>query len=233
MLRAIFLSLCSCSLAACATAGEEPVDPVDAAPDVIIDAPPDVVDAPPGTIDAPPGQVDSAVPIDAPPPGCTDMQLLQSPGFESGGSGWTQEPGGLLPLIGPPTGGVVAYDGISVATMGFVILAHDELYQDVSIPAGTTRLELHGQRWIETSDGTGSVFDTLIVSIRNTANDNLATLRTWSNVDAGTAWAPFIEISPQPFAGQTIRLHFDAQNDFSGVTTFSLDFVELVAEVCQ
>ena len=239
MSRITCLLLCSTlALAACATAGDTPVDPVDAAGNNNVDAPPNPLsDAAPGmgdaAVDAPPNMPpDAMVSTPDAPPACTTQQLLVNPSFDmGGGSPWQED--AMFPIVTLfPPGNVVPHSGGYLAAMGTLILTSDELYQDVVIPAGTVDLTLRGQRWIETSDG-GNVYDTLTVSIRDTGGGTLATLRTWSNLDASAGWVPFAEFLPQNFAGQTIRVHFRAMNDFSDVTTFSLDTLSLDAMVCN
>src|SRR5262249_16645310 len=122
-----------------------PVSRADAATEVADSAPPPPVDA--GTPDsAPPPPVDAAPP---PPPDaaptCTVMtpQLLGNPGFESGHQTWTedingQDGEGLIynknaTQVAPQAGNYLAW-------LGGVTSEEDHLYQQVTIPAGTTAL---------------------------------------------------------------------------------------------
>ena len=64
------------------------------------------------------------------------------------------------------------------------------------------------------------------VQVRNTSDVLLATVATFSNLDAG----PYSQkgaFSLAAFAGQTIRLYFSSANNGSLPTTFRVDDVSL------
>jgi hypothetical protein len=69
---------------------------------------------------------------------------------------------------------------------------------------------------------TGTQFDRLQVQIRNSSNTVLATLATYSNLNANSAYV-LKTFDLSAFRGQTIRIYFLGTEDSSLQTSFVID----------
>jgi hypothetical protein len=221
----------------------------------LVDAEPDArpIDARP--IDAEP--ID-AEPIDAPRPidaGCTPTttQLLANASFDASplGSGWTQKPiqnapGGPYPLIvansadveTPNTLPDEAYlggiDGDEVDPQQTTV--SDELYQDVTVPAGTTQLVLSGFYFVvsDESPSDPTVYDTGAVSLVTTTGSLIETALSVSNVTAAsmTGYVAFSHTFTTDVAGQAVHVKLASTNDSIKPTAFYFDTLSLEATHC-
>lgn len=217
----------------------EPADaPADAEQHVPDDAPPDArPDAPPDARpDAPP---------DAPPDAyvCTvmTMQLLQNPALDldANGTGWVQQnidnaypiitADGLAPQSAPYKawmGGFAGEDkGVASVT--------DVLYQDVTVPAGTTQLRLTGYYVVGTTETAASAFDTAQVGLTETNGTPIETALSLSNLSAVSAWTPIDKTFTTNQSGKTVRLRFTSTNDSTLHSNFFFDTLALTATYCQ
>lgn len=236
------------ALGACATAGPEGGD-VDASRrtdarvdgpqvDAKVDAP--TTDGPPidgPTIDGPP--IDAPTPIDAAPTidaACTPvtMQLLVNPSFDLNpvGTGWIETPiDPTYPLI-TSDDGVTEHTAPYKAWMGGFLSGDDELYQQVLIPAGTTRLVLRGQYDVRTDEFINGTYDHAAVALTTPTNVVLETALATDDDHATTAWTSFQKIFSQTYAGQSVRVRVRSDNDSSDATSFFFDTFVLEATVC-
>ena len=149
--------------------------------------------------------------------GSSGAQLLLNPGFESGNVNWVATPLVITNQTNrtPRTGSWYAWlDGYGSAHT-------DTLYQDVTIPSGTTSATLSFYLRIDTAETTVAN-DTLQVQIRNTANTVLATLATYSNLDHNTDYV-LKSFDVSAYAGQTIRVYFLGVENSSLQTSFYVD----------
>jgi hypothetical protein len=107
--------------------------------------------------------------------------------------------------------------------MGGYNNASEGIYQTVTIPSNGTLTYW----WYMTSqEGTGTAYDYMRVRLYNTSGGLVATLRTRSNTAARNAW--FQDgISVAAYAGQTLRVRFEATTDYSLVSSFYVDDVSL------
>jgi hypothetical protein len=99
----------------------------------------------------------------------------------------------------------------------------DSIMQQVSIPANATAATLTFWLHIDTAEtSTTRAFDTLTVQVRNSAGTVLSTLATFSNLNhaAGYQQQTFNLTS---FAGQTIQIFLQGQEDFELQTSFVVD----------
>lgn len=136
-------------------------------------------------------------------------------GFESGATGWTQSPDGLI-----TTGG---HTGAYSAWLGGANYANERLSQPITVPANGT-LRYH---WRMTSfEGTSVAYDHLHVRVYSSSGALLGTLRTWSNRNARNVWSPDT-LSLAAYAGQSVRISFEATTDFSLITSFFVDDVSV------
>ena len=115
-----------------------------------------------------------------------------------------------------------------------------EMYQELTIPAGTVSPTL--QFWTKiTSEEAGATtaIDTMAVQVKSTSGAVLATLKTLSNLDAGSTAGPYTAsgryhlhtFSLSAYTGQTIRIAFKVTTDGARGTMFRVDDVSLAPPV--
>jgi hypothetical protein len=152
-------------------------------------------------------------------------QLLGNPGFENGSSNpapWAIS-GGVINSAGaePPNSG--SWD----AWLGGHGTTHtDTLYQQVSIPAGVPSATLTLFLHVDTADATGVAHDAMRAQVRSTSNTVLQGLASYSNLNAAAGYAQKT-FDLTSYAGQTIRVYFQASENASLQTSFVLDDVAL------
>ncbi|MGW2479824.1 hydrolase [Streptomyces sp. NPDC001571] len=152
-----------------------------------------------------------------PAPGCTAAQLLANPGFESGSSGWTATSGIINTSSGEP-----ARTGAYKAWLGGKGTAHtDTLAQQVAIPAGCAA-SLGFQLHIDTAETSSTAYDTLKVQVLNSGGSVLATLGTYSNLNAASGYTQRT-FDLGAYAGQTVTLKFTATEGSKLQTSFVID----------
>ncbi len=118
---------------------------------------------------------------------------------------------------------VTPFEGPTFAT-SLVTASSAVMYQDITIPAGASNVQLNWNRWVQVGSGIG----TWTVTIRNLANGILAFAEGPLNFGAGyndLFWVPG-NFNLSGFAGQTVRIYFEAA-DLTGTTGFSLDNVSV------
>ena len=215
-----------------------PVDafePPDAfVPDAVV---PDAVMSDAPLIDG--GMPDAFVP---PPDACVavNSQLLVNPVFDASpiGTGWQEtridpsfplvtNTGNLAPQSAPNKawlGGVEA---------GFGSTATDVLYQQLTVPAGTTQLVLTGYYYVATNEtSTSTAYDTATLLVTRTDGSTIQAVRSFSNLTATTGWTAFSHTFSQDLSGQTIRVRMSSKNDFLDATSFWFDTLALTATGC-
>jgi hypothetical protein len=207
--------------------GDATVTPVDAKP---IDAKP---------IDAPP--------ITPPPPDayqCVVMtrQLLVNPVFDLTpmGANWVQQNiDNAYPII-TDQDGVAEHSAPYKAWLGGftgqekgVASVSDTLYQDITIPAGTTSLVLTGQYEVRTAETATTAFDTSQLAIVQTNGTPIEVVKSLSNITPTTAWTPINHTFAANLSGQTVRLRATSTNDIIDVSSFYFDSLALTATYCQ
>jgi uncharacterized membrane protein len=147
------------------------------------------------------------------------QQLLLNPGFESGAANWTAT-AGVIAQNGPQE---PAHSGTWDGWMdGYGVPHTDTVMQQVAIPAsittGTLSLWLH----IDTANTSGQAQDTLQVQIRNSSGTVLATLASFSNLNANTGYTQH-SYDVSSFKGQTIQVFVTATETGNGQTSFVVD----------
>jgi hypothetical protein len=150
---------------------------------------------------------------------CTPTQLLGNPGFETGTPAPWTETGVLNNTAAEP-----AHTGTWNAWLdGFGSTHTDTLAQTVTLPTACASYTLTFWLHIDTTETTTStVFDTLQTQILNNAGTVLATLHTYSNLDAATGYTQR-SFNLSAYAGQTITLKFTGAEDFTKQTSFVID----------
>jgi len=145
-------------------------------------------------------------------------ELIVNGGFEGSSSPWSFSGNAYW-----STGGN-QHSGSGYSVLGFYDNANGTMYQTVAIPAGAAGSYSF---WLNvtTSESGFVVYDRLFVEVRSTSGALLATLATYSNVNAG-AYSPKT-FSLAAWRGQTVRLQFRATTDVSLPTSFRVDDVSV------
>ncbi|MEY9968026.1 hypothetical protein ABIA33_006106 [Streptacidiphilus sp. MAP12-16] len=151
---------------------------------------------------------------------CTPSQLLGNPGFETGS---------LSPWTG--TSGVVSSDTSEPARSGswdawldgYGSTHTDTLAQAVTLPSGCGSYALSFWLHIDTAEtSTTTAYDTLKVQVLNGSGTVLATLATYSNLNAATGYTQR-SFDLSPYKGQSVTLKFTGAEDSQLQTSFVLD----------
>ncbi len=152
--------------------------------------------------------------------GCTATQLLGNPGFETGKAApWTSTAG----VINPNGAGERAHSGSWYAWLdGYGTPHTDTLAQTVTIGSACHTDTFSFWLWIDTSEFSSSGIDTLKVQVLNSSGTVLATLATYSNLNATNQYVEK-SFNVSAYAGQKITVKFTGkETDTGGGTT---DFV--------
>jgi hypothetical protein len=152
----------------------------------------------------------------------TPQQLLGNPGFENGSSApapWTVSTG----VIDNGTS-EAAHSGSWKAWMdGYGATHTDSIVQTVVIPSTVTSATLSFWLHIDTAEtSTTTAFDTLQVQIRNSSGTVLATLATYSNLNAATGYTQK-SFNVLAYKGQTIQVYLVGAEDSTLQTSFVVD----------
>lgn len=150
-------------------------------------------------------------------------ELLTNPGFETGTTPWV-----ISGQVVRSTG-TFPHTGTAYMILGAVNSTTGTLYQQVTIPSGTSP-NLNFWLNITTSEAAGAaVFDRCFIEVRSTTGTLLATLATFSNQNSGTAGVYVLRgpYNLSSFAGQTVRIQFRATEDVSLPTSFRVDDVSV------
>ena len=153
-------------------------------------------------------------------------QLLGNTGFESGAaSPWTMSSGTLC--SNSTCSGEVAHGGTWFAWLdGYGTTHTDTLSQKVTIPAGKTSATLSYYLHIDTAETGSTAYDKLTVQVLNSSGTVLATLATYSNVNAASGYTVHTA-NLAPYIGQTVTIKFTGKEDSSLQTSFVLDDITL------
>jgi Zn-dependent metalloprotease len=151
------------------------------------------------------------------------VELITNGGFESGTTPWV--------ISGQVTRSTGAYphSGVAYMILGGVNSTTGTLYEQITIPSGSSP-NLTFWLNITTGEAAGaSVFDRFFVEVRNTSGTLLTTLATFSNQNSGTAGVYVLRggYNLGAYAGQTVRIQFRSTQDSSLPTSFRLDDVSV------
>jgi hypothetical protein len=147
--------------------------------------------------------------------GCTALQLLGNPGFETGTAApWSATSGVISNHSQEPP-----HSGTWDAWLdGYGSTHTDTLSQKVTLPAGCSTYDFSFWPHIDTAETTQTTaYDKL-----NTSGTVLTTLHTYSNLNHNTGYAQH-SFSLSNYAGQTITLKFTGTEDVELQTSFVLD----------
>jgi hypothetical protein len=208
---------------------------IDAAP--MVDAHPDAgADAAP----TPDAMVDAAPMIDAPmvDAACVPMttELLKNPAFDLSPRAvdWSEISDSGLDLITDDSGTPAPDTAPYRAWLGGVDDDTDDLYQNVTIPANTTKLELTGVYSVGSSETGTTIYDKLELALYQTNGTTVVEdAIKLSNVSVtAVAWTPLDHVFSANLSGQTLQIRFHATNDVSNETSFFFDTMSLKATHC-
>ncbi|MBO0719538.1 MAG: hypothetical protein J2P41_01870 [Blastocatellia bacterium] len=154
--------------------------------------------------------------------GTVSQQLIGNPGFENGSSNpapWTATSGVIT-----NSSSEAAHGGSWKAWLdGYGATHTDTLSQSVTIPAGATSATLSFWIHIDTDETTtSSAYDTLSLQIRNSSGTVLATLATYSNLNAGTGFKQ-VSFNLLTYKGQSIQINLAGAEDYTLQTSFVVD----------
>ena len=152
------------------------------------------------------------------------LEKVLNGGFESGAASWIQTSGVIT-----NSSSVSAHAGSYKAWLcGYGSVTTDYVYQDVAIPASATAATFSFWLDVTTTDpNTTTAYDTLKVQVRNTSGTILATLATYSNLNAAGGYAKK-SFDLTAYKGQTVRLYFLGVENASYATSFIVDDVSLL-----
>lgn len=154
--------------------------------------------------------------------GGTTVQMLGNPGFENGSANtapWTVSAGVIdnSTFQAPHSGTWKAW------LNGYGSVHTDTLWQQISIPSTATIASLSFWKHIDTAEtSTTTGYDTLKVQIRNSSGTVLATLATYSNLNAATGYTQ-ASFDLSAYKGQTIQIYLVGTEDSSLKTSFVVD----------
>lgn len=201
-----------------------------------------------GTPDARPDAA-AVVPPDAYVPDayvCVPMaqQLLSNPVLDlnPAGTGWVlQNIDNAAPIV-TDADGIAEHSapykawlgGLEASDYG-VTSVTDVLYQDVTIPVGTTALRLTAQYAVGGVEETDTVYDTAQVALVQTNGTPIEVVKSLSNTMPTAAWTAIDHTftNASALAGMTVRLRMTSTNDVINWTNFYFDTFALTATVCQ
>ncbi len=185
---------------------------------------------------------DATDPVDAPPGPCVTMtkNLLRNSSFETTPAGvdWNATPiDAAYPIVTNDPGGVPAQSPAYRAWMGGLEVSaainKDVMYQDVAVPAMTTKLEVKGFYDLRTGEIGSNVYDRGTVELTSMTNTQLELVKALDDNGATTAWTPFNKLFTGNYSGMTVRLRFSTASDSLDATSFFFDTLELNATFCQ
>lgn len=158
--------------------------------------------------------------------GAVPVERIVNGGFESGSGSWTATSGVIT-----SDAGAAAHGGSWKAWLnGYGSTHTDTVYQSVAIPAAATQATL--TFWLDvTTDETTTTqaWDTLTVELRNASNAVVATLATYSNLNAPGGYSQK-SFNLAAYKGQTLRVHFKGVEGSQVATSFIVDDVSLLTQ---
>jgi Zn-dependent metalloprotease len=158
----------------------------------------------------------------------TATQRVTNGGFESGVTGWSGTTGTIGTWVGS---GEVPYEGSYFAYLGGNgTTASETITQAVVLPSTATSAQLTFALHIDTAETTTTtVYDKLVVTVKNSAGTVLGTLATYSNLNKATGYQ-IRTFDLLPYKGQTVTLSFAMTEDSSLQTSFTVDKVSVLTQ---
>ncbi len=156
-------------------------------------------------------------------------QLITNGGFETGAATpWTLSSGILC--SNSTCSGETAHSGTWFAWLDGYGKTHTDIAsQTVVIPGGKTTATLAFYLHIDTAETGTTAKDTLTVQVLSSSGTVLATLATYSNVNAASGYVPH-SFNLASYIGQTVTIKFTGAENSSKATSFVLDDVTLTVQ---
>lgn len=155
--------------------------------------------------------------------GSVSTELITNGGFESGNTVWTASTG----VIDNGTGQAARTGSWKAWMNGYGASHTDTMLQTVSVPSAASTATLNFWLKVVSSETTTtSAFDTLKVQVRNSNGAVLSTLKTYSNLDKGTAYVQR-SFDLSAYKGQTVQIYFEGVEGTTTATSFLVDDVSL------
>ena len=156
----------------------------------------------------------------------TGTERIVNGGFESGSTSWTATSGVIT-----NDASFAAYAGSWKAWLnGYGATHTDSVYQSVAIPSTATEATLKFYLDVATDETTTTqAYDTLTVQVRNSSNAVLATLATYSNLNAAGGYS-LKSFNLLAYKGQTVRVYFLGVEGSQVATSFVVDNVSLITK---
>ena len=161
-----------------------------------------------------------------------DEQLLADPSFDFGTTFWTADICTVVNPTGCPPDGMElmmnapSHSGHTHATIGGKQTSFHLSSEIVTIPSTVGRAKLSLYLWVVTRGNKKTADDTMTVEIRDANGALLATLGTFSNLDANATYTQQ-SYDVTRFKGQRIRIAFTGVQKNGPPTWFMLDDVAL------
>lgn len=151
--------------------------------------------------------------------------VMANADFEAGVTGWTATAQVITPDNREP-----ARSGAWKAWLGGWGEPHpDMLWQQVTIPGNVNAATLEFYLHISTEEQANEIFDRLRVRVRDANGQFIATLRTYTNLQAAPGYA-VQAVSLNNYRGRTIRVEFASQEDQGSQTSFVVDDFRIIVE---
>ena len=154
--------------------------------------------------------------------GSGNQQILGNPGFENGSA--NPSPWSVSPAVIDNTSQQASHSGSWKAWLnGYGSVHTDNLSQQVTIPSTATSAMLSFWQHIDTTEtSTSTAYDTLKVQILDSSGSLLATLATYSNLNAAAGYTQS-SFDLLPYKGQSIQIFVVGVEDSSLKTSFIFD----------
>lgn len=164
-----------------------------------------------------------------------DMGLLKNGDFEDGDAFWLQESGSGTTLIGEEDSAPFdAYSGGWLVWMGGYADADDELTQAIDLPsdAQTATLSCYFNVRSDEEPYWEVPYDFLYLKIRNSQGGNLIDVGTVTDKDrTGGNWTlKSFPVNVAAYAGTTIQIYLNANNDEDAHTDFFIDTCAFIVD---
>jgi hypothetical protein len=180
---------------------------------------------------------------DAMPAACAEADrrwqpILANGNFEAGVEGWVTTPAGFNPIRMEGAGlPVTTDDGSWAALLGQDDGADQVMSQVVTIPEGTSRVRLSGQRCFATNEDDATMeFDHLYAQLGPSGTELPAPVEiiAWSNRDGAEScgWSRFDREIAVPSLPAATPFRLVSDLDVGNITTFYLDALVLEAFAC-
>jgi hypothetical protein len=154
--------------------------------------------------------------------GCTE--LIRNGDFEQQEENWNIMGEQLVTGHRPHAGTYGAF-------LGDLDDVDDKLWQVVSIPATSTRVDFSYWRRMETADTSGQERDRMFTQVRSQDGNTIrTTLETITNLSTPNTWDR-VTFSLLAYKGETVSIFFNARTDVTISTDFFFD--DLTLQACQ